>query len=462
MSERFPVAFEQAMQQRLGKEWLAFAESIQRPSPVSIRSNPRKNFSGTGLEPVPWSTTGFYLKERPVFTLDPLLHAGAYYVQEASSMFVEFAFRNAVSKDQTLKVLDLCGAPGGKSTLIASLISSESLLVANEVIRSRAGILAENLQKWGSDNVVVTNNDPEDFQQLNGFFDVMVVDAPCSGEGLFRKDPDAMKEWSEENVDLCSKRQRRILADVWPALKEDGILIYSTCTYNGILIYSTCTYNVLENEENLQWIASENDVEFISLPVDPSWGVEVVDDGKIKGYRFYPHKVNGEGFFLSVIRKKEKEDEIRIKAPKNGFATPTKKILETVQSWVMAPEEKSFIQRNDVLQFFPASLRNEIEFISKQLKIVIAGTFMATVKHDKVIPEHAMALSTFLNQANFSLHEVTLENALKYLRKETLPADGSILGFSLITYQNTPLGWVNVLSNRINNLYPAEWRIRMK
>jgi NOL1/NOP2/fmu family ribosome biogenesis protein len=172
--------------------------------------------------------------------------------------------------------------------------------------------------------------------------------------------------------------------------------------------------------------------------------------------------VNGEGFFLSVIRKKEKEDEIRIKAPKNGFATPTKKILETVQSWVMAPEEKSFIQRNDVLQFFPASLRNEIEFISKQLKIVIAGTFMATVKHDKVIPEHAMALSTFLNQANFSLHEVTLENALKYLRKETLPADGSILGFSLITYQNTPLGWVNVLSNRINNLYPAEWRIRMK
>lgn len=451
MSEIFPVAFQEVMQRRLGVEWPAFAEAMQRPSPVSIRSNPRKHFTGTGLEPVPWSTTGFYLKERPVFTLDPLFHAGAYYVQEASSMFVEFAFNHAVSKDQKLRVLDLCGAPGGKSTLLASLISSGSLLVANEVIRSRAGILAENLQKWGTDNVVVTNNDPEDFQSLKGFFDVMVVDAPCSGEGLFRKDPEAIKEWSEENVNLCCKRQRRILADVWSALKE-----------NGILIYSTCTYNTFENEDNLRWLAAEQEIEFISLPVDSSWGIEVIDDGKIKGYRFYPHKVNGEGFFLSVIRKKEKEDGIRIKEPKNGFAAPNKKTLETIQSWVLEPREKKFIQRNDVLQFFPASLRAEIEFLAKELKLVTAGTFMATLKHDKVIPEHAMALSASLNPSHFNVHAVTLEDALKYLRKETLPADGSTLGFSLVTYQDTPLGWVNVLSNRINNLYPAEWRIRMK
>lgn len=451
MNEFFPPAFANIMKERLGKEWSAFAETIQRPSPVSIRVNPKKNFHAKGLKPVPWTTSGYYLDERPVFTLDPLLHAGAYYVQEASSMFVEFAFRNAVKHDIALNVLDLCGAPGGKSTLLSSLLSSDSLLVANEVIRSRASILAENLQKWGNDNVIVTSNDPEDFQKLNGFFDVMVVDAPCSGEGLFRKDPDAIKEWSEENVDLCSKRQRRILADVWPALKE-----------NGILIYSTCTYNTLENEVNLRWIAEKHDVEFVSLPIDPVWGIDVVDDGKIKGYRFYPHKVNGEGFFLSVIRKKEKEDEVRIKPPKNVFAPASKKILDTIQSWVMSPEEKTFIQRNDLIQFFPTLRRREIEFIAKGLKLVSAGTFMAAVKHDKIIPEHAFALSTSINRSQFNQHAVDLDSALKYLRKETLPADGSLLGFSLVTYQDTPLGWVNVLSNRINNLYPAEWRIRMK
>jgi 16S rRNA C967 or C1407 C5-methylase (RsmB/RsmF family)/NOL1/NOP2/fmu family ribosome biogenesis protein len=450
MNETFPPAFERTMREKLGKEWNAFSKSLKGVSPVSIRTNPRKNFPFTGLEPIPWSSHGYYLKERPVFTLDPFLHAGAYYVQEASSMFLEFAFKSAAPLDKDINVLDLCAAPGGKATLLAGLISRESLLVANEVIRSRASILTENLQKWGNDNVVVTNNDPEDFKELNGFFDVMVVDAPCSGEGLFRKDPDAMKEWSEENVDLCSKRQRRIVSDVWPALKE-----------NGILIYSTCTYNALENEENLKWLATEHEVEFISLPIDPSWGIETVEEDGIKGYRFFPHKVTGEGFFISVIRKKEKEDEVRMKIQKNLFAAPSKKIMDSLHAWILNPEEKTFIQRDDVLQFFPKVRRMEIEYVVKELKVVAAGTFIATIKRDKLIPEHALALSTALNKAHFPQLDLSLENALKYLRKETLPADGSILGFSLVTHQGTPLGWVNVLSNRINNLYPAEWRIRM-
>jgi 16S rRNA C967 or C1407 C5-methylase (RsmB/RsmF family)/NOL1/NOP2/fmu family ribosome biogenesis protein len=451
MDKPLPPAFEQTLQQKLGNEWNSFSESLQGSSPVSIRMNPAKRIPAISPDTVPWTSGGFYLKERPVFTLDPFLHAGSYYVQEASSMFLEFAFRNTMAVDQPLKVLDLCAAPGGKSTLLSGLLTSESLLVANEVIRSRASILNENLQKWGNDNVVVTNNDPEDFSALNGYFDAIVVDAPCSGEGLFRKDPEAVKEWSEENVDLCSKRQRRIVADVWPALKE-----------NGILIYSTCTYNTRENEENLQWIAGEHDLEFISLPIDSSWGIETVDDGKIKGYRFYPHKVSGEGFFLSVMRKKEKESEVRVKPQKKLFTAPSKKIMESITSWVVHPERKSFVQREDILQFFPVSRRTDIEFIAKELKIVAAGTFMATIKHDKLIPEHALALSTALNKPSFNQHVVNLDNALKYLRKETLPADGSTLGFSLVTYQDMPLGWVNVLSNRINNLYPAEWRIRMK
>jgi NOL1/NOP2/sun family putative RNA methylase len=451
MIESLPAAFEQAMQQQLGPAWQLFLKALQRPSPTSLRFNPFKTDSIPSLKPIPWSSFGYYLPDRPIFTLDPLFHAGTYYVQEASSMFIEHALKKNVDFQKQLNVLDLCAAPGGKSTLLASLLNQKSLLVSNEVIRSRASILAENLQKWGNDNVVVTNNDPEDFQSLQGFFDVIVVDAPCSGEGLFRKDPDSIKEWSEQNVELCSKRQRRILADVWPALKQDGILIYSTCTYNR-----------LENEENLQWLQKEHDVEFLSLDTDSSWGVQPVSENNIKAYRFYPHKVEGEGFFMAIVRKKDAEDTIRIKASKNAFATPSKKIMDSMVKWIHHPEEKHFIQREELIQFFPKMFLNEIGFIVKNFRVVTAGTFTANVKQDKLIPEHALALSTSLHAAHFGAIELELDHALKYLRKETLPSDGSKLGFNLITYQHVPLGWANVLSNRINNLYPAEWRIRMK
>ncbi len=188
------------MQQMLGQSWPAFRGVHTQPSPVSLRINPARTFALASSAAIPWTQYGYYLQERPVFTLDPALHAGAYYVQEASSMFLEQAVRQHVPTDEPVRVLDLCAAPGGKSTHLASLLNAESLLVSNEVIRSRASILAENIQKWGSNNVVVTNNDPEDFTKLSGFFDVIVVDAPCSGEGLFRKDAGAMTEWSEDAV----------------------------------------------------------------------------------------------------------------------------------------------------------------------------------------------------------------------------------------------------------------------
>ena len=205
---------------------------------TSIRLNPKKignRQSAIGneqLERVPWNEYGYYLNERPSFTLDPLFHAGAYYVQEASRMFLEEALKQTVDLAKPLKVLDLCAAPGGKSTLIQSIISAESLLVSNEVIKTRVHILAENITKWGAANVIVTNNDPSDFQRLPGYFDVIVVDAPCSGSGLFRKDPAAIGEWSENNVLHCAQRQQRILEHIMPALKDGGILIYSTCSYS--------------------------------------------------------------------------------------------------------------------------------------------------------------------------------------------------------------------------------------
>src|SRR5688572_13773005 len=299
-----PKEFEDTLRGKLGESFDHFLNSLQQPSPVSIRHNPYKPFNLEG-EQIAWSKYGKYLRERPVFTLDPAIHAGAYYVQEASSMFLEQAITQAVDLTKPLRVLDLCAAPGGKSTHLLSLLNQESLLISNEVIRSRASILSENIQKWGHQNVIITNNDPEDFSKLEGFFDVIVVDAPCSGEGLFRKDPDAMQEWSLANVDLCCKRQRRILADIWPALKTKGVLVYSTCTFNE-----------QENEENLQWLQKQNDVEGVSLTIDKDWGIETVQVGKLKGYRCYPHKVKGEGFFLSAIRKNEPQEELRIKSKK--------------------------------------------------------------------------------------------------------------------------------------------------
>jgi NOL1/NOP2/fmu family ribosome biogenesis protein/tRNA A58 N-methylase Trm61 len=387
-----------------------------------------------------WTTHGRYLPERPVFTLDPTFHGGAYYVQEASSMFLEQAIKQCVDLNQSLYVLDLCAAPGGKSTHLASLLHEESLLVSNEVIRSRASILAENIQKWGSNNVVVTNNDPEDFKRLPGFFDVVVIDAPCSGEGLFRKDADAMHEWSEDNVILCSKRQRRIVSDVWSSLKE-----------NGILIYSTCTYNAEENEENLQWLKQERDVEFLKLKVDNTWGAVEVEQNGITGYHF----------FISIIRKRESEETLRVKNARSNFQSPSKKIMEQLQHWVIDAGNIVIIQREDLVQFFPSALSQAIDVLAKNLRLVSAGTFAATVKHDKLVPEHAMALAIKLNREHFPTLELNIEDALRYLRKETLSITPDKTGFTLMRYQNIPIGWGNVLPNRINNLYPAEWRIRM-
>ena len=440
-----PKEFEDTLRAKLGESIDNFIDSLQQPSPVSIRLNPNKPFKLDG-EQISWSTHGRYLRERPVFTLDPALHAGAYYVQEASSMFLEQAITQAVDLTKSIRVLDLCAAPGGKSTHLLSLLNQESFLISNEVIRSRASILSENIQKWGHQNVIITNNDPEDFSKLEGFFDVIVVDAPCSGEGLFRKDPDAMQEWSLANVDLCCKRQRRILADIWPALKT-----------NGVLVYSTCTYNEQENEENLQWLQGQNNVEGVSLTINTMWGIESVQVGKLEGYRCYPHKVKGEGFFLSVIRKNEPQEELRIKS-KKSLTSPPKKIIEQLKDWVLNDSTKFFLW-NEIA--FAISQLEVTEFLSQYLKIVQAGTPFVTAKHDKLIPEHGSALSIELNKAHFHQIEVGLEDALHFLRKEPIESGSTPKGFALVTYQQLPLGWVNVLDNRSNNLYPKEWRIRM-
>lgn len=446
----FPPEFESRMQSSLVAEWSDFQTSHQATAPVSIRLNPKKKIKGDELLPIPWCSNGHYLPRRPVFTLDPLLHAGAYYVQEASSMFLEQAIIQTCDLKSRLKVLDLSAAPGGKSTHILSLISDESLLVSNEVIRNRASILSENIQKWGYPNVLVTNNDPSDFSQLTGFFDVIVVDAPCSGEGLFRKDPDTMKEWSEDNVTRCTARQKRILHDAWPALKE-----------NGILIYCTCTYNESENENNLNDFSREHDLEFLELTVDPSWGINTIKKEKVIGYRFFPHKVKGEGFFLSVLRKKSDEKTMFHGRFKNRLAPASPKVIDVLKNWTSNSNHYKFFQHEELIFVLPSEIVQDIEWLLQDLRFIYGGSNVATMKHDKLIPEHALALSLILDFRTFNKVEVDESVAIQYLRKESIILNGQPKGFTLLTYQNTPIGWVNNLQSRANNLYPSEWRIRM-
>jgi 16S rRNA C967 or C1407 C5-methylase (RsmB/RsmF family)/NOL1/NOP2/fmu family ribosome biogenesis protein len=399
--------------------------------------------------PVPWSSTGYYLSERPSFTLDPLLHAGAYYVQEASSMFLEQALKQSVDLDQPLLVLDLCAAPGGKSTLLQSVISKESLLVSNEVIQTRVNILKENSIKWGAGNVVVTNNDPSAFSKLHGLFDVVVIDAPCSGSGLFRRDADAIKEWSIDNVNLCGQRQQRILADAWDCLKEDGVLIYSTCSYSKE-----------EDEDILDWLMKEFTVEGLRLKVDNSWNIDEVEtEIGAYGYRFWPYKVKGEGFFIAAFKKKESHAQLRIKLKTTQLAS--KQEATIAANWIHSTEGLTFIKQGQNIAAIPTQWNETIQYLMQELKVRYAGVELGTIAKNDLLPEHSLALSTIISNSVIKV-ELSKEQALDYLRKNEIVLESTYKGWALATYKDYSLGWMKLLGNRINNYYPKEWRILMR
>lgn len=443
-----PEAFKNQMQTRLGPAFEAFLESLDQPSPVSIRYNTAKLQPAAGT-PIPWCPSGRYLNERPLFTFDPRFHAGGYYVQEASSMLIEQAVLQSINLSKPRVVLDLCAAPGGKSTHLLSLLDPESLLVANEVIRSRANILIENIEKWGADNVVVTNSDPSDFDRLPESFDLILVDAPCSGEGLFRKDPEAMQEWSPKNVDLCSLRQRRILSDVWPALKQGGVLIYSTCTFNHH-----------ENMDNLAWFAKQCDLTFEKLKLPPAWGVETMSQNTITGYQCLPHRVNGEGFFFAVLRKGGEPIEKRIRS-KETLQLPSATQLGTAKDWVMHGQDEFFFLHGQHLRVMPALLKGNLQVILERLHVLQAGTGIGEIMKNRIVPDHALALSVKRNKNLFPGIDLDRTLALDYLRKNPLHLPDCETGFQVIAFEGLGLGWVNILPGRVNNLFPASRRVRL-
>nr|WP_287939677.1 tRNA/rRNA cytosine-C5-methylase [Algoriphagus sp.] len=454
---QLPKDFESQMRALLGaQEFELFKSAINQTPRTSIRLNSEKPFSpALPKRPIPWSAQGYFLEERPSFTLDPAFHAGAYYVQEASSMFIEHVLTSLEIPQGVY--LDLAAAPGGKSTLLSSYLGNDGLLVANEVIQSRAQILKENSIKWGLGNIVVTNNDPDHFSALEGFFDLVLVDAPCSGEGMFRKDPQAREEWSLDHVTLCSSRQKRIM-DQAGALVKGG----------GYLIYSTCTFNELENEEMIRFLTEEFAFEPVRIPLEESWGIieSSVDteDGTFFGYRFFPHKVEGEGFFITVLKRPDSastQDPGRIK----DFKHPVLKNLGDREGEALEQElgfdgTGKYYLLNDSYFRISRKFYRHFEKIAQALSLRYFGVELGKKQKNEWIPSHEWALS-ILPKNGFSQVELSHDQALDFLRKSEQSFDGLPKGWILFTYQHLPLGWGKNLGNRLNNYYPKEWRIRM-
>lgn len=430
--------FIRLMRETLGDNVDDMVEAIAQEPVVSVRVNSRKMVDIEG-ETVPWCEWGKYLSERPRFTDDPRLHGGCYYVQEASSMFLWRVLRDFVRHDA--KVLDACAAPGGKSTLIAEWLDGDGLLVSNEFVAKRANILVENLTKWGFPNVIVTNNALSQYERLGGIFDCVVVDAPCSGEGMFRKDAQAVKEWSLENVERCALRQREIMESVWKTLKEGGVMVYSTCTFNHF-----------EDEDNVRWITEELGGEVCDVDVDEKWGVERAQSG---GYHFYPHRVRGEGLFVAVIRKNEANGNFSC-GGKGGLT-----FVKDRAEW-LAESDGYQLYENKGVQW-AISLRH-LDVLQSMLKaklnVFAGGVQYAELKGRDWVPAAGLALSSEIDERKFSSVEVDRDTALRFLRCEAIVLEGAPKGILLVKYDGHALGWVKNVGNRCNNMYPQYWRIR--
>ena len=440
---KLPDGFIEQLRGLLPDEWQELATAISSTErSVAVRVNaPRGVSVPEGARRVPWCDQGFYLDGRPSFTFDTDWHAGRYYVQDASSMFIGHVIRHFVQ--EPVRYLDLCAAPGGKTTAALQALPQRSLVVANEIVTPRARVLADNIIRWGNPRCVVTSNAPKDLGRLTAFFDVIATDVPCSGEGMMRKDDEAVAQWSPQLVDQCAQRQREILTDVWQALRPGGLLIYSTCTYNR-----------QENEQIADFIVNELGATSLEVPVEPSWNIHPAIGSDYHCYRFMPHRVDGEGLFLAAFRKAgnalRQEARIKEKSPK--------KTDETGKNWLACPYDYMVEQQGDLSIAVPQDIRREVTALRASLNVLHAGVELATAMGRKTVPHHALAMSLARAEDSFPAAEVDYPTALRYLRGESISVDDP-RGYVLIAHKGAVLGFANNLGNRANNLYPKPLRI---
>ena len=443
-----PVGFLSSLQGLPGFSPVELEEALNAPRKYAIRLHPAKGLYAREISSIPWNKAGKILSWRPPFGFDPYWHAGCYYVQEPSSMFVGYLAQELLKDVPQPNVLDLCAAPGGKSTDVASVIGNEGALVSNEMIRTRNARLQENLIRWGIPNYIVTQVTPQKMATAGPLFDLVLVDAPCSGEGMFRKEPQALEEWSLENVKACEIRQSEILSHAWQNVKPGGYLIYSTCTFNRE-----------ENENKVSWLQENLGAEQPEILINPPEGVVISDASGITCYRFWPHKIQGEGFFCAALnkpgeaRKTDRSNKINKGNKTNSSFPPWKKYLNS-------DELEGHVFQN---QFF--LLNRHVSDLWKKLRhnipVVQVGHPAFELKGKNWQPHPALPfVSQFYLENTFPQVNLSLSESLKFLSRSNLEVSNAHREITLVKFEGLPLGWLKPAGHRWNNLYPIPWRIR--
>ncbi|MBO7199060.1 MAG: rRNA cytosine-C5-methylase [Alistipes sp.] len=450
MATSLPERFVEIMRDTLGGDADNLFAALDTEPAVSLRLNPAKPTACYDGEPVGWCEWGRYLAERPQFTLDPHLHGGAYYVQEASSQFVAHLLSN--HDMEGAKVLDMCAAPGGKTTIYSTLVGRKGLVVANDINHGRALALADNVQRWGMGNVVVTCNEPSHIGAFTHWFDVVAVDAPCSGEGMFRKMEEARSEWTPSSPEVCAERQREILAEAWRVLRPGGTLIYSTCTFNPT-----------EDEGVVEWLMQEygDELEAVdNITTESDWGIVRSEVGVFQCFHFYPHKARGEGFFAAISRKCDGVVKRSMpKARRKLFGQCAKADVKELSRWVDDASEHQFMMVGEDIYAYNSAVAEAVVTLSENLSVVYSGVAMGRIFKQKLKPEHALALYVGLNRDAVPVVDVSLEDAVEYLRRGDIAAAQFEDGINVVGYKGTPIGFVKRIGARCNNMYPKDLRI---
>lgn len=451
MTTPLPEEFKCAMREQLGADAESLFVALDTEPAVSIRLNPAKPATTYDGKAVGWCPWGRYLAERPQFTLDPLLHGGAYYVQEASSQFVAHILRD--DNLRGARILDMCAAPGGKTTIYSTLVGREGLVVANDINRGRTLALADNVQRWGMGNVVVTCNEPAHIGAFEEWFDVVAVDAPCSGEGMFRKMEEARTEWSPAAVEQCVARQRDILAEAWRALRPGGKLIYSTCTFND-----------KEDEGIVEWLMAEYGDDVVAadaVPTPEEWGIARSTIGVAQCFHFYPGRTRGEGFFAAVVCKRA--GVIRRTTPKarrKVFGQVDKRDMAELMRWVDDGSKMVFRLVGDVVYGYHSDVVDDVTRLSESLSVVYSGVAMGQLFKGRLKPEHPLALYVGRRDDVVPVVEVSEADAVNYLRKQDVAAQQFVEGINVVSYKGVAVGFIKRIGARCNNMYPKDLRIQ--
>ena len=441
---QLPEAFLNNMRTYFKSDFDDFLHSFlikQYPS-IRLHSQKGKLLQQEGNK-IAWEPFGYQLTDSKQFITDPFWHAGAFYVQESSSMFLGHVFRQIFKNEFPQLVLDLCAAPGGKSTHLLDLMQQNGVLISNEILPKRNIILKENLSRWGYSNVIITQNDPADFHSLYEKFDLIVVDAPCSGEGLFRKEPSATLEWSQQNVKICSLRQQNILRHIATSLKTGGYLIYSTCTFEPS-----------ENEQQIEELLNTGCFEVVRINIDDF--PEIVENKLIPSYHFYPHKTSGSGFYMAVLQKTNKIQPTFMQ--KKNFNN-IKGIQPLIFPWHKSESQINLTIKNNIFKV-NNPVAEIIKSIKNNLNITYAGLQIADFEHGQYSPATALALS--IDTKENPTIALNHQEALAYLQGLSISKEISEKGWQIVAYNGLPLGWVKAVPGRLNNGYPKPWRIKKK